>query len=198
MTLSGTGISPNVSRNYSGRILVYERDRCQVENGLYAFELSLTLEPVLCFPPHARHHAGHRQGPECFGGDRIESSAQPGADQRGYAQASAAPRSAIELSNELGGAQPGHAPHLHDWGTAAGIRAPILCRDRAGCGADRPAARLSHCDLILRGRSRTGGQRDRLSVSPPSRRINHRFLATAAPSGCLQADASPEYSFYSD
>src|SRR3984885_14420964 len=50
MTLSGTGISPNVSRNYSGRILVYERDRCQVENGLYAFELSLTLEQVLCFP----------------------------------------------------------------------------------------------------------------------------------------------------
>jgi len=49
MTLSGTGISPNV-RNYSGRILVYECDRCQVENGLYAFELSLTLEQVLCFP----------------------------------------------------------------------------------------------------------------------------------------------------
>src|SRR5580700_6362900 len=50
MTLSGTGISPNVSRNYSGRILVYERDRCQVENGLFTFELSLTLEQVLCFP----------------------------------------------------------------------------------------------------------------------------------------------------
>jgi hypothetical protein len=59
MTLSGTGISPNISRNYSGRILVYERDRCQAENGLSTFELSLTLESVM-LPGHARHHAGHR------------------------------------------------------------------------------------------------------------------------------------------
>ena len=43
----------------------------------------------------------------------------------------------LELSDELGGAQPGNAAHLYDRLAAAGVRASVLCRDCPRGGANR-------------------------------------------------------------
>ena len=55
-----------------------------------------------------------------------------------------------------------------------------------------------HIVISSSRRSRIRGERGRLSFRQASRRTYYCFLAAASASGCVQADASPEYSFHSD
>src|SRR5208283_3089799 len=129
-------------------------------------------------------------GVERVGGDGFQSSAQPGKDQHGHSPARAAARKAIELSNELGGSQPGHAAHLHHRSAPAGIHTLLLRGNCPGCGADVATARVSRDHFVFRGGSGTRSERSGFLPGPASGWTHYRYSPTRPLPGFVPANST--------
>src|ERR1700722_19719478 len=155
-------------------------------------------ETVLCFPARDRYHDGHRERPEGVSGNRIESVAPSGPDQRRYPQARAAACPRTELPDELGGAESGNSAHLRDWPAPAGIYSSILWRNCPRRGPDGSTTGLSCGPFQFRRRSCTRSQRSRRPAGSAGRWTYHRVVPARRMPRYVQAYSTAQSALYFD